>query len=806
MTIPVEIPRTLPDDSPMNYNFLRSEGIKIIRKLGGKSWTDHNDHDPGITILEQLCYVITDLAYRLNYDIKDLLGDDEQAFNELFAPVDILTSNPVTLTDIRKLVIDVRGVRNAWVETVSEGENSLKGLYQVVVEKDDLIESGGNLVRKIKERLNSHRSLCEDFDEIKLLDKQKIRLSGTIEISDETEDVNELMAEILYQIRLHFSPQIRYESLGELLEKGKSVDEIFDGPVLDNGFIDSSELEKYVRKREIHASDIIKELMDIPNVLSVQTLTMISGSNNSKNWVFPLDSEKTPTLDDLATLDNLRLTTNRLGTSINKELVIELLDRKSLSSVNMKPISGYQNDVIQLQGRDRNIAHYYSLQNHFPANYGIGNSELPDSANELRKAQANQLRGYLTIFDQLLANYFSQTDNFKKLISFDGNMKRSYFRQSLKGAVNGLEDILVKNESYTDYVSGSQDYINEMQQRNRFLTHLLARFGERFGGYGMMLQNMTNDSSSYYEKLINDKSEFLKNYPALSANRGKGMDYLQTMNDRNSDSGFEKRIAAKIGMLKAFADKQNERPFYLIEHILLRPCPTDQLAMPEYFSKGSIAAFESATKKTTRCLSDDHNLKQGEKIRIFDNGSYQGTYEVLTVSELSFEIDAIYQVEGDNATACWQRIESDLRFLMLTESVNSFSAGSSDNTYCTVENSLSENDLVRVAGTMKYDGSYQISNVTNQGFEINVPFSSDDTNGRCYPETPPNDPYSLQMTFVLPEESKWFEDANYREFISNTIIEETPVHIRSYIKWFNEKDMILFKAAYEKFSEHMKQH
>ena len=28
-------------------------------------WTDHNTHDPGITVLEALCYVLTDLQYRV---------------------------------------------------------------------------------------------------------------------------------------------------------------------------------------------------------------------------------------------------------------------------------------------------------------------------------------------------------------------------------------------------------------------------------------------------------------------------------------------------------------------------------------------------------------------------------------------------------------------------------------------------------------------------------------------------------------------------------------------------------------------
>ena len=41
---------------------LREMGIEEIQKLSGKIWTDFNLHDPGVTILEQLCYALTDLG------------------------------------------------------------------------------------------------------------------------------------------------------------------------------------------------------------------------------------------------------------------------------------------------------------------------------------------------------------------------------------------------------------------------------------------------------------------------------------------------------------------------------------------------------------------------------------------------------------------------------------------------------------------------------------------------------------------------------------------------------------------------
>src|SRR3546814_5658876 len=61
----------------MDYELLRSLGLKYIEELGSKSWTDYNAHDPGITIMEQLCYALTELRYRSDFDILDLMADKD---------------------------------------------------------------------------------------------------------------------------------------------------------------------------------------------------------------------------------------------------------------------------------------------------------------------------------------------------------------------------------------------------------------------------------------------------------------------------------------------------------------------------------------------------------------------------------------------------------------------------------------------------------------------------------------------------------------------------------------------------------
>ncbi|MEJ7679312.1 MAG: hypothetical protein WKG06_15935 [Segetibacter sp.] len=100
-----------------NFAYLREQGLKYLQELSGKLWSDHNLHDPGITILEVLCYALMDLGYRSNFDMKDLVTEkDGTAVRDSFHTAkNIFTTKPVTINDYRKLLIDIPGVRNAWL-------------------------------------------------------------------------------------------------------------------------------------------------------------------------------------------------------------------------------------------------------------------------------------------------------------------------------------------------------------------------------------------------------------------------------------------------------------------------------------------------------------------------------------------------------------------------------------------------------------------------------------------------------------------------------------------------------------------
>src|ERR1700712_1845251 len=81
-----------------DYAFLREAGLKYIEKLSSTQWTDYNEHDPGITIMEALCYAITELGYRTDLPMQDLLTQSDGTISPsqtLFTAKNILTKSPL---------------------------------------------------------------------------------------------------------------------------------------------------------------------------------------------------------------------------------------------------------------------------------------------------------------------------------------------------------------------------------------------------------------------------------------------------------------------------------------------------------------------------------------------------------------------------------------------------------------------------------------------------------------------------------------------------------------------------------------
>jgi hypothetical protein len=114
------IPKKKSQPVAMDRQRLYAIGLDYVQRLSSQIWSDYNVHDPGITTLELLCYALTELSYRASLPIEDLLvsksNNAEEMKNQFFTARQILPNRPLTLLDYRKLLIDIEGVKNAWLQ------------------------------------------------------------------------------------------------------------------------------------------------------------------------------------------------------------------------------------------------------------------------------------------------------------------------------------------------------------------------------------------------------------------------------------------------------------------------------------------------------------------------------------------------------------------------------------------------------------------------------------------------------------------------------------------------------------------
>ncbi|MES2554633.1 MAG: hypothetical protein V4604_00705 [Bacteroidota bacterium] len=839
------------EEKGMDFQWLRDEGIKHLQRLSGAIWTDYNLHDPGVTILDQLCYALTDLSYRIDYDIDDLLtGKDGNTFESLYSPAQILTTNPVTLLDIRKIIIDVPDVKNAWVELAMETDPvvylnptdkslrltnpdqtnlvlPIKGLYKVFIEKKNV---GGDVQPAVRKRLMACRNVGEDFAEIKVLDSQMIYLNGNIEIG-EVEDVNAFAADLFLRISRFISPVISFYTLDEMLQKGLQIDEIVDGPLLEHGFIDDEELLKYDRKTELHTSDIIRELMDVKGVSAVNNIELITSATSEK-WRLILDAQKTPKLDVTKSMELLKFVKNGLTITLDKESINNQYE--TLLSADEQPVlDSSERDIVLPKGDYRNPGNYHSIQHHFPKAYGIGELGLPESATLEQQAKARQLKAYLLFFDQLIANYHQQLEQVKELFSFQSEDATTYFRQSLDGLVPNAGDLLA--DDYETWLADNSNQLETDQiRKNKFLNHLLARFNESFTDYSLFLFDYSNKSSDKnmapLEQSMRDKMQFLRNYPAISSDRFKAVDYTESFIDPANRSGLEKRIAAKLGIPapdgSLLSEQENREGFYLLEHILLRPITEDYMAYADFLVSRNITAFEKVDATSVKCTSKGHGLQSGEEVTINGTGTltdpgYDANYVVEQVLPDSFVIKTTFLPNLSTESAIqdkvptWIRTTVDTTFLLLTRPIEEFAAVAKDATLtrCKVTgHGLADQELIEINGTAGYNGKFVVTIDEEQPdyFTIEKPFTADESDkGRWISSSQKKDPYSLQLTYVFPNwqdrfKSEEKDDNNFREFIERVVREETPVHLTVYVRWLNKEEMTVFETTYYQFLEQLR--
>ncbi len=930
-----------------DYAFLRQAGLDYIEQLGSKLWTDYNEHDPGITILEALCYAITELGYRTDFNMQDLLTDPDgtiSAKQTLYTADTILTQSPLNVDDYRKLLIDIVGVHNAWFLfddsytinnlVVPAGEIAiyadckadvlsynvtphpiyLRGLYKVLLDLEvdeqfgdlnngelqisnpttanftsgaasltiifplwndatvtallnfdptllsgvvvtpptgdtlpttitfssplnaspafsiqatvdvdlqpagktvqvsdiqDFFNAPGfaaqvigmyqlkikkvqNIIRTVNLTLNQNRNLCEDFVSLTTIEDEEIAICCDIDVTPSA-DMAQVEAEVFYAIEEYFDPSINFYQLSDMQAKGYTTDQIFEGPALQHGFIDTTELEQTQLRDEIYGSEIISLIMNVEGVLAARNFRMTKfGANDvpdpdeiGKKWCIPITSGCKPVLAQ--TKSKILFYKNQFPYLPNLADVRSILNWMNASKARNK-LSGHAFDLAIPTGTYSVLDSYTSIEDLFPQTYGIGAYGLPPNATTERTAQANQLKAYLLLYDQLLADFFSLLKNAKELFSTDVTVQTYYaqFISGIKdilpiykqdGSANTVDQLVMQHQDSANTTVNAWQNLYEtnetfLDRRNRFLDHLMSRFAESFNDYVLLMYTL--DYATQQETgidpadMINNKIQFLQNYPSTSYQRGRAFNYSPQKVDfsidtsqlwnTNNVSGAEKKLSSLGGY-----SNYSRRFLYCLGNATTITNEGSPATYQFSFSDGnentitSVATYATQDALNTGLLTTMDLILAGENFGISGSGT---TYNIYITDN-----------SGNNLAVSNNFSSAALADAALAQFIIVF------NTACNAEGMhLIEHILLRPRNTQFAPAPVCL--------DPNCDFCGE------------QDPYSFRISVVLPYWPTQFQNMAFRNYFENIIRQELPAHAIVKICWLDDVMLYSFETAY----------
>jgi len=546
------------------FDELLSEGIDFIQKFSGENWTDYNYHDPGITLLEQICYAITDLGYKSNFPIEDLLliGKDEYNLEEknLFIPPSkIFSSSPLTFNDYRKIIIDkVKNVKNAWIQL--DKSMGINGLYSVKIQLIDSLDEQSvfKTIEDVKKLLMQNRSLCSDFSDINVLKKDIISINADIYI-DSFVIGEEVLANIYHQIESKLNKSLNYKNFSDLEEQGNKYENLYQGPNTINGYIDENDLID--KTSEIFISEIKEIINNIDGVVEIKNFNLFKNGIKIFEDFVSFDTESYPTLESLDDYFNenkqyqINFFRNESSYGIDKVILSQIYDSISIEKNSFLNSLNSKNSTDRPARFSKNkLIKYFSIMKELPSIYGLKENELSSEASDLRKSQVKQLKSYLTLFEQVMANHLSQISSIRDFFSIDISNYQTLFNQ-IPIDIPKFEEITINDlntykKKLKTITEKEEDFFI---RKNKILDHMLSRFGESFDdkiiGKLYQIQDNNRDDNEINIYKLHAKINYINSLLNLNKNKSVGFNYGSKFDFKNNLSGIEKRLKFFLNIL-----------------------------------------------------------------------------------------------------------------------------------------------------------------------------------------------------------------------------------------------------------------
>ncbi|MCA6221402.1 hypothetical protein [Photorhabdus antumapuensis] len=674
------------------FDTLLAQAKAVIAQQSGQCWSDMNESDPGITLLEACSYGASDLAYRHSLPLLDLLTPrkEEQIpgdgiFPQEFGPQQMLTCGPITLVDYRRALLDLHSDDTVdgyflfndvllicepndqrytyWYSKKkreysfmqipdSESEQlTLRGNYWLYLLPSRETQVDNKLAQeKLNAFLKDNRNLGEWVSQIIWLKPVDLPLKIDIQLDNDVKDIADIVAQIyLTAEQTVLEKPLRYTTQA-MKEMGYSNEEIFDGPYLHHGWIPELPPTKdYNGTIVLSLSHLVNQLLAIKGVQGITRLELdkdklVLDKDNKEiisplpgdNWSWEMAKGYYPRLWGEDPLELITSPDSPLTLIAKGGVKVVVSSEEIKKKLITEPLINTQPELLNW-GKHRKVRDYYPLSNKLPACYG-----LQTNKHTLQQVQLHQ---FLLPFEQMLANSCAELALLPKLLAFKqrGNtvygaqwpFKVNTVSQNVHQEI--MPDLIKKlnDDAQIDNDDGihERNYAKELA----ILEYLLGYFGTYRAAGPLTLD---------FRDFLSTQRGYLAQQPELAYHR----------NNIRIDkvSALQKRIAARLGLgRKCFSETPDlaNLPFYLIEHRRLLPVKPDEASNSEQTPDNleiKIHPDANSHHLIMTQKSTEGRLLHGQMINLIIKGENGFTLrgQVITeITEQSFYLDTRNSVD-----------------------------------------------------------------------------------------------------------------------------------------------------------------
>ena len=788
------IKRSNHRESESSFERLREAGVSLAQAASGDRWTDYNLHDPGVTVLEQLCYGLTDIAYRIDFPVADHLSGpgDVIAFGQLaLHPPDVIfPCRPTTAPDYRRVLLDqVEGLDDAQLILAA----APAGVYRLMLRLVPPVASGVDS-RTVEARAaySAHRNLCEDIDpNITMVREINCEIHGDVELNG-PRDAVEVLADIYDRCARVIARTPVYRSAAELIRRGQTIEETFTGPHTPNGIIDAPWSAEAPNR--LFASALTAVIGSVEGVGSVHRLVLQRQDTSHEtdslplggvDWALRLHVSRNASEARSGTIQLTRrgkplaIAAQEVYDKFEKLQARARAQRTRVGRGTLQPTSEVGVPEADLgyelpRGTYRDLQRYRSVQEHFPPIYHLGRHALAEHAPLGERAQVKQLKAYLLMFEQMIANAAARVQHLRELFTVNVAARGTWWQGLGDESVHGIEALYRGQQSPEQVATAAfAPFDRDIETKSRALDHLLALHGETYAQNSLRQFYGHASPDEIEDLLLQNKVAYLRGIVELNRDRAGAFNYGRpAWNADDNCSALQKKLCLLLGFPPG----------------RIRPLTEALRRQKRRIMRGPHGAHESVTPDHIR-----RSVPAGSRTRVHGHAEIQrhlGRVRWLR----SAEIPAAFFRAGAHADR--------YHVLPLGGGFRLLLGPDEDDRWWNVGEEFSTADeALRVADSVRYflrrlnelsEGMHVVEHVLLRPFGTGVGHASLGVRSDFYP---------FRLTVVLPAWTVRTHQQSFRAFAEEALEINCPAHIVPGVLWLDYAEMAAFEYLYEAWLE-----